>query len=42
MLDSINNHNELLHEILPNFIKTRKGFTGCYIAEMNYPGKEIA
>ena len=25
-----------------NFIKSRKGFTGCYIAEIIYPGKEIA
>ena len=42
MLGSIEYHGELLNAILPNFIKTRKKFTGAYVAALDFPEKEIA
>ena len=41
MLGSIEYHSELLNSILPNFIKTRKGFTGTYVAALDFPSKEV-
>ena len=41
MLSNIEYHGELLLSILPNFVKTRKSFTGCYVAVLDHPEKEI-
>jgi len=41
MLGKIERHEELLVEILPNFVRRRKGFTGCYVGVLDYPEKEV-